>query len=528
MAPPRKNQRTSEIKDWKLWPKQAEAFYSPATELYFGGASEGGKSYFGRYALSVWCSAIPNLQVFIFRKFYGDAISNHMDGVSSFHAILKQWALDKLVTLTENEVRFNFNDSLISIHGLLHDKDLEKHVGREKHVLWIEEAGQIPKRHIDALRAWVRMPKEMKDKLPEQLKSIYPKLSPEERRELFPRCLYTSNPEGPSLSFFRRQFVQGHAPGSLWRAEDKDGGFLRQYIPSKIADNPSADPIAQRRRLLPLGEGRARALIEGDHDAPTGDFFKEYNDELHAVDDLIPPNHLFKFRTFDWGSADPFVCYWWCVWDSEEHDCISLIDDKPKMVKRWFPVGSLVCYREYYGCDPEDPSLGLHMRNEDIAKEIVKRTRETTTGLTFSDRFPFADRGQSRGGLKWTMADDFAEHGCPLTLGNVARVYGWKQLRSRLTGVDGVPLIYFGKSCKYARDYIPGLAYHDTKDEDAQESGEATHAPDAIRLACTLRPVVVEEEKEVERDYRSINEVATPDILIEMIKQKSKASKLYG
>lgn len=512
----------SVIDGWGLWPKQALAFYSQATELYFGGASEGGKSYLGRYALIAWCAAIENLQCFIFRKYYGDVISNHMEGPSSFKQLLAPWIRKGLVRTTENSIRFTWNNSIIQMHGIAHNKDLEKHIGREKHVLWIEEAGQIPKRHIDGLRAWVRMPEQMKLMLADQLRPMYPHLSDEERKALFPRILYTSNPEGPSLGFFRRQFVAGREPMSIWTANEKDGGFVRQFIPSRVTDNPSADEDAQRKRLLPLGEARARALIEGDHDAPTGDFYPEYDDEVHSVDDFTPPKHWFKYRTFDWGSSDPFAAYWWAVSDGEE-----FMDDNGN--KRWFPSGALIAYREWYGCLDDDPSKGLNMRNEDIATGIVHRTQESVSGITLTDNFPFADRGGSKGGIRYTMADTFFEEGCPLTLGNTARVYGWKQLRSRLQGVDRVPMIYFTKSCSFARDYIPALGYHESehKTEDAQESGEATHACDAIRLACTARPLVVKKKDEDDPDWDNTSR-QTPKSILKKLRRGDASKIRYG
>lgn len=512
-------QQYAHLPDWvRLYPKQMEAFNSPATELYFGGASEGGKSFFGRYMCIALCTAVPDLQIFIFRKYYGDCISNHMDGPSSFKKMLEPWIEHKLVTCTENEVRFNWNNAQITMHGILHDKDLDKHVGREKHVLWLDEAGQIPKRHIDALRAWVRMPLQMREKLGEALAGIYPSKTPEERRRLLPRILYTSNPEGPSLGFFRRQFVHGREPKSVWQAADKDGGFIRQFIPSFVGDNPAADAVAQRRRLLPLGENRARALIEGDHAAPTGDFFKEYDDELHVVPDFHPAPHLFKFRTFDWGSNDPAAVLWWCVADDETFI-------RTTGGERHIPKGALIAYREWYICDEEEPQKGAHMRNEDIARGILERTKERSVHLTFCDRFPFADRGQARGGKKWTMADDYRAEGVPLTLANVARVYGWKQLRSRLIGEGGVPLIYFTESCKYVRDYLPALSYHPSNSEDASEDGEATHICDAVRYACTLKPIVTSAERAREQvDWRSRNERLTVADLVRSVTSSSGGS----
>lgn len=456
--------------------------------------------------------AIPNLQTRIYRKHYKDVVSNHMDGPTSFPELLRQWSDDKLVKITENEVQFK-NGSLIQLAGMLHKKDLEKHQGNEKHLMWIDEATQILPDYIKGLRAWVRMPLEMKVKLPDYLRGLYPELTDQELMELFPRVLYTCNPIGVSVGYFRRGFIDQWDPLQLHQASEEDGGFLRCFIPSRIEDNPSADPLAQKRRLAPLGKATAEALILGLWGSVGGDFYPEYDDDVHAVEDFTPPNHWFKFRTFDWGSSDPFAVYWWAVSDGE-----GFLDDEGR--ERWFPRGALVAYREWYGCNLEDPAKGVYMRNEEIAKGIVQRTRETTTGLTFSDNFPFADRGHSKNHQKFTMADDFREHGCPLMLGNTARVYGWKQLRSRLQGEEGVPMIYLVKSCVYARQYLPMLPYNDGNREDAAESGEATHSCDAIRLACTTKPIVKEAPIEKSRDLSSSKRSPTAASLMNLLNQQ--------
>jgi hypothetical protein len=446
-------------------------------------------SFFIRIALILWCSCVHNLQCFVFRKYYGDVISNHWDGPQGFRVLLEPWVSQKLVRITENSVTFKATGAQITGHGLLYDSDLEKHQGREKHVLVIDEATQIIARYIHGLRAWVRMPAEMKELLPEQLKALYPHIPPEERRELFPRIIYTANPIGASVGYFRREFVDIRPPFKI----EKVGAFFRQYIPSRIEDNPSADMAAQAERLKYLGEATARALRLGSWNEPVGDFFPEYNDEIHTVEEFTVPEHWFKYRTFDWGSSEPFCAHWWAVSDGERFK-----DDVGQ--DRWFPESALVCYREWYGCNPEDPAKGLGLRNEDIARGIVERTYEKMSGATLSDNYPFADRGHSRNGVKYTMADTFFENSCPLTLGNTSRVYGWKQLRTRLQGKDGFPMLYIFKSCKYLRDYLPALPYHETKQEDAAEHGEATHACDSARLAAAARPwTTYREEPQVKK-----------------------------
>ena len=494
--------------DIALYPRQMQAFLTEATNLLFGGASEGGKSTLIRFACIIWAQAIPNLQVYIFRKYYADVLI-HMEAVTGFRNILRPLTNSGRVKVTENEVYWPNTGSLISLNQMRTKEDLEKSQGKEKNVLVLDESTQIPEAYIKELEAWTRMPQEMKDLLPEQLKDLYPHIEPEKRKELFPRVLKAANPEGQSFGYHKRTYVMARDEFAIERV----GAWKYQFIPSRVLDNPSADPIAQAARLSELGAHRAKALITGSWNEPTGDYFEEYNDELHSVADFTPPKWWFKYRTLDWGGSDPFAVYWFCVSDGEE------FEDNDET--RWFPRGAIVAYREWYGCNPDIPGKGLNMRNEDIAKGIVTKTVEQTSGLTLSDRFPFADRGASKNHQRYTMADDFFENGCPLTLGNTARVYGWKQLRSRLQGVGGVPMIYFAKSCLFAREYIPALPRHDTKPEDAAESGEASHSCDAIRYACTARPLIKNEPIPLVSKFKSTSISPTPSELLKLIKKQS-------
>lgn len=467
--------------------RQLEAFNTHANEILFGGASEGGKSTFLRIAFILWCAHIKNLSAFIFRKYYNDVVTGHQDGPTSFGVLLKPWINDKIVRLTEDNIYFVLTNSNISLRQMRTDEDLEKNQGIEKHLMALDEATQLKQRHIQELRAWVRMPEEMKVLLPSQLAPLYPQHDASVLREMFPRIIYTANPIGASVGYFRRQFVQPRAPFTIERAPDKEGGFLRQYIPSRIDDNPSADKEAQRRRLSGLGESRAAALIGGIWDAPSGDYFKEYDDERHTTEDFTPPKGWQCFRTFDWGTHEPACCYWWCTSDGNE-----FTDSKGR--KRWFPRGALICYREWYVCDPENPEKGQGLRNEDLCRGILSRSHEDwASGITLCDSLPFQDRGLERNGKKYTIADIFAEHGVPLTKANTARITGYSYVRDRLIGIpdgDGgkIPMIYFCQSCIYVREYMPALPYSDTNEEDAADSGESTHSTDCVRYACATSP----------------------------------------
>jgi len=446
-----------------LWPRQLRALTTPARELIFGGASEGGKSHFVRVALTTWCLGIPNLQCVLIRKRYKDIWANHVEGPTGFKRLLEPLVSGGQVSITKDGVAF-WNGSNIQFQHCQDERQFDSAQGVEKHVLVIDEATQIPERLIRFFRAWVRMPAEMKEALPEWA------------RGKFPRIIYTANPIGVSVPFFRRNFVD-LLPNEEIRLVD---GFERQYIPSLYTDNPSVDPVEHAGRLSGIGDAAiAAALDTGDWSQLIGEFFPEYEDSIHAVDDFIPPQHWYRFRTFDWGSAEPFCVHWWAVSDGEP------FRDSQRR-ERWYPRGALVCYFEWYGCDPEEPAKGIRMRNEEIASGIIARSEPNHRDLiTLTDSLPFQDRGGE--GIDIT----FLKNGVPLTRGDTSRVVGWSQVRSRLIGIkttegERAPMIYFCKRCKAARDYIPAIPRHpsESKKEDAAEHGETTHAPDSVRLAC--------------------------------------------
>ena len=61
-------------------------------------------------------------------------------------------------------------------------------------------------------------------------------------------------------------------------------------------------------------------------------------------------------------------------------------------------------------------------------------------------------------------------------------------------------MLYVFEECIALQEYIPALTYHPVNPEDAQESGEATHACDTVRYVCTAMPPVVKAEVETKTD----------------------------
>lgn len=480
--------------DLGLHPKQRQALETDATELLFGGMTEGGKSHFLRCALIIWCLQIENLQCTLIRKKISDIRDNHLEGEHGFRALLAPLLELNKVTITQEEIRF-WNGSRIYFVHCQDERQFSSAQGIERHVLAIDEATQISEKLIKFFRTWVRASSDFKNNLPEFWKGK------------FPRIIYTANPIGPSVSFFRKEFVKARTPESIELVH----GFKRQYIPSRYTDNPSVDEAAHVGRMQGLqDQALIEALDKGNWDALQGDFFPEWDESRHVIPDFYPPAHWARYRTFDWGTADPFVVYWVATSDGEPFR-----DNNGKM--KWFPRGALIFYKEWYGCNPLKRSEGNRMRNEDMAEGIFNRSDFASRDTPIlTDSLPFQDRGGKT--IAQIFDDVFRGLGCKgqLVHGDTSRVPGWSQLRSRLIGVqldsnDPVrnPMIYFCECCAAARDYLPALCRHpsEAKANDAQEHGEPTHACDAIRLACTAHTVIKDKKRpSQERIERAIKE----------------------
>lgn len=303
----------------------------------------------------------------------------------------------------------------------------------------------------------------------------------------------TFNPGGAGHMWVKRRYWQPNPDGWEVLVEKYKNPFTgeelereRIFIPAKVTDNDHLGPDYVANLQMLGNPALVRAWLEGDFNITAGAFYPEWNDNLHIVDDIPggPPLWLFKYGAFDWGTTDPAACLWAFVSDGE-----SFVDGLGNT--RWFPRDAIVVYREMYFCDPANTSKGSGIRNEEMCDRIKEAcVYDGEKNLVFlTDSLPHQDRGGP------TIAQIFLSRGVTLKQGDTNRIVGWSLLRSRLIGkkVDAnddytTPLIYFTKSCKFAREYIPALQVHPTKAQDAAEHGEPTHICDVARYLCASRP----------------------------------------
>lgn len=418
-----------------------------------------------RAAAITWCTEISGLQVYLFRRISEDLVKNHIEGPKGLRALLAQWVNDGLVVIVEDEIRF-WNGSKIYLCHCKDEKDRFKYLGAEMHVLLIDELTTFTEVIYRFLRSRVR---------------AVGITIPEKYTGSFPRVLCSSNPGNIGHHWVKAGFIDGAEAMQVREMKDGEGGMMRQFIPAKLQDNPSMaqDDPGYRQRLRGLGSPQlVKAMEDGDWNVIAGAFFPEFSTDQHVIAPLELPEHWLRFRAADWGSAKPFSIGWYAVSEGE----------LPQ-----FPRGALIKYREWYGMQPDRPNEGLRMTAEEVASGIVERDDEERLfpyPHSVMDPAAFARDGGpsiaermyvgSGHRVAWREADNkrVAQRGA---------MGGWDQLRARLKGEEGLPMIYFFSTCVHTIRTLPALQHDESRAEDVDTDGE-DHAGDETRYACMSRP----------------------------------------
>lgn len=451
--------------DFHLHPKQLEAYNSQATEILYGGAAGGGKSYYLRIAAIMWALRCPGAQIYLVRRSQPDLIANHLYGIGGFIDLLDTLSSQGFVRfkVKQNEYHFS-NGSIIFLRHCATDSDLENFQGREIHVLLMDELTHFPEHHYTWLRGRVR------------LGGLQ---IPEAYKHLMPRIECGSNPGSRGHAWVKRTFVSPKAPMEIWQPEEVD--FSRQYIPAKLTDNPTLtdnDP-GYAKRLSGLGnEALIRALRDGDWDIVAGQAFDMWREDIHCVDSFDIPKDWLRFRCMDWGSAHPFCVGWFAV----ARETFGKI-----------PKGSLVMYREWYGWSGK-PNEGLKMTSADVADGVLYLEKpDERISYSIADTEIFSQKDGP------TIAERMAEKGVHWERADKNRINGLAEVIRRLKGKgshnnvklpmdqwndDEKPTLYFFNTY---RDGVirtlPTLVMDERRIEDIDQKQE-DHPYDMVRYAC--------------------------------------------
>lgn len=295
----------------------------------------------------------------------------------------------------------------------------------------------------------------------------------------------TANPGGIGHGWVKNRFITaGKAMETIWEkqtVQKPDGTIFsrwmsRVFVPSSVFDNKALlenDPN-YLVKLASLPDAEKRALLYGDWNSFSGQYFAEWRDDpdhygdriaTHVIDPFEIPASWKIYRSFDWGYNKPFSCGWWAV----DHDGIA--------------------YRilELYGCNGT-PNQGVRWTAQQVFQKIheIETTHWWLKGKNITgvaDPAIFAEDGGD------SIAAAGIKCGVYFSRGDNQRIPGWMQIHYRLAFDDnGYPMMYIFSNCKACIRTLPALVYDENQVEDLDTDGE-DHVADEIRYFCMSRPL---------------------------------------
>lgn len=432
-------------------PKQEQFFKSRKRFVAYGGARGGGKSWAVQHKGPLMALYYSGIKILFLRRTYKDLERNH---VRVLEPMLKG-----LARYSRQEKCFYFpNGSILELGYCASESDVLQYQGQEYDIIFIDEATQFTEFQFETLTACLR------------------------GANNFPKRFYlTCNPGGVGHEFVKRLFVSR-------KYRDTENPDDYEFISATVFDNRvllDSDP-GYVNMLNNLSDGLRQAWRDGNWDMLAGQYFSEFDRNIHVVEPFPIPANWKRYRAIDYG-LDCLACLW------------IAIDER----------GDYYVYREYAQSD-KVISKG--------AEELISLTDEETILYTVAPDDLWA-RSQETAKSK---ADIFRESGLTLLKGNRNREAGWLAVKELLTVKNGESRLKIFSTCQNLIECLPALQRDSKKPTDCMtEPHDITHLPDALRYFCLQYTSPAKEE-----DKRTETEKALDKYKKSRLKG-SKARKRY-
>lgn len=399
--------------DIEITSRQEKFINARADEVLFGGAAGGGKSYGQIVDALLYAVNYPGSKQIIFRRTFPELDK------SIIRTALELYPNDFFRYNSSSHTGRFANGSILDFGYCDSQKDVYKYQSAEFDVIRFDELTHFTEDIyiylISRLRGANDFPKSVKS---------------------------STNPGGVGHTWVKERFID---IGASDEVHEFNTG-TRIFIPSKVQDNKflmekDKDYI---KRLENLDEKNKKALLYGDWDIFDGQYFDEFNREIHVVKPFPIPNDWRIYRTVDYGL-----------------DCFAVL---------WIAVNSIrECYvfREYTKPD---------MIISDGCKEIKAMTKENVY-CTYAPPDLWS-RSQESGRCR---ADIFRESGLHLVKSNNDRVAGWLCIKELLKAAPSPRLKIFS-TCTNLIKHLASIQHDEINPNDcASQPHNITHLPDALR-----------------------------------------------
>ena len=402
-------------------PKQARFFKSDKRFIGYGGARGGGKSWAIDRKAPLLACYYGGIKILLLRRTYKDLERNH---VRTLKPILKG-----LADYSEQKKCFTFpNGSILELGYCASESDVLQYQGQEYDIIFMDEATQFTEFQFETLTACLR------------------------GANRFPKRIYlTCNPGGVGHEWVKRLFIS-----KKYRQSESPDDY--EFISATVFDNKvllENDP-GYVNMLNNLSDGLRQAWRDGNWDMLAGQYFSEFDRNVHVIEPFDIPPHWNKYRAIDYG-LDCLACVWVAVDES----------------------GVNYVYREYAESD-KVISEG--------AADIIRLTGDEKIQYTAA---PPDMWGRSQESGK-TKSELFADSGLYLIKSNNDRETGWLAVKE-LMKIRGegeaktTQFKIFGNCTELIND-LPALQRDAKKPTDCMtEPHDITHLPDALRYYVVQR-----------------------------------------
>lgn len=470
---------------WEPQPgPQTHLIQCPVFEVFFGGARGGGKT---EASIGDWLEHSSKYGEYAIGLFVRRSLTQLSE------AIARTKMLFPKLGATYNEKKATWvmpNGARLKFAYLERDEDASNYQGHSYTRIYIEEVGDFPSpAPIQKLKATLRSA----TGVPCGIR-------------------LTGNPGGPGHGWVKHRYIDPAPQGykvikesEEWMIDDVLVTITidRVFIPSKLSDNKLVmrhDPSYVLRLKQSGSEALVKAWLDGDWDIVDGAYFSDWDSNKHILEHswlYEIPKRATRFRSFDWGSAKPFSAGWWVLSDGT-----------------WgLPKDAIMRYREWYGAS--EPNVGLRMVATEVAKGIKLREKGEVINYAVADPAIFIQNGGP------SIAQDMSKFRCNWFKADNKRLPGWEQLRIRLKGVNGVPMIYFLEDCVDTIRTLP-ILQHDKNDAEDLDTDQEDHAADDVRYACMSRPYYIGGDPALYKNPQSTDVLGMPlnDIVAKLTKKR--------
>ena len=419
--------------------KKQKAFIDATeTEVLFGGAAGGGKSYGQVIDAELYALKYPGSRQLLLRRTYPEL------KMSILRMALSIYPQEIFTYSAQDHTGRFINGSTIDFGYLNEENNVYRYMSAEFDVIRFDELTHFTEYMYTYLISRLRGA----NGYPKQVKS-------------------STNPGNVGHGWVKERFISIAPPNTVIKTPQG----TRRFIPSKVQDNlflMQSDP-EYVNRLKNLSENEQKALLYGSWDVFEGQYFTEWDRSRHVVEPFEIPKEWRRFRSMDWGFNDPCCVLWYAVG----------------------PDGTVYVYRELY--------VRL-MMSPDVADEVRHLSEGEDVAYTAASPDMWAERGIADiSGV--TIAEVFSSHGVPLIRADNTRVSGWQRVREYLRGSgekgSGPPRLQVFSTCVNLIRTLPVMTYDKHRVEDVGD-GLEDHACESLRYGLMSRPSpnVVKAQKE--------------------------------